>query len=133
MKDERLVKRPSRNRSLSCQNPKRENPTQKKPCRKRNKNLRTRTRTRSTKPRTRASPRAIRLHGRRPTQAARHPNDARPGRFSPGPSFVYAASVSLRPRKSEEHTSELQSLMRISYAVFCLKKKTTKKEHTNKY
>src|SRR3546814_1295701 len=34
--------------------------------------------------------------------------------------------------RSEEHTSELQSLMRISYAVFCLKKKTTKynKEHT---
>src|SRR3546814_1310146 len=33
----------------------------------------------------------------------------------------------LRPRRSirsEEHTSELQSLMRISYAVFCLKKKT---------
>src|SRR3546814_2098189 len=30
----------------------------------------------------------------------------------------------LRPR-SEEHTSELQSLMRISYAVFCLKKKKT--------
>src|SRR3546814_5477534 len=27
-------------------------------------------------------------------------------------------------RRSEEHTSELQSLMRISYAVFCLKKKT---------
>src|SRR3546814_3347952 len=33
--------------------------------------------------------------------------------------------------RSEEHTSELQSLMRISYAVFCLKKKT-KKNH-NKY
>src|SRR3546814_4216233 len=32
--------------------------------------------------------------------------------------------------RSEEHTSELQSLMRISYAVFCLKKKTTNK-HTN--
>src|SRR3546814_7679508 len=32
----------------------------------------------------------------------------------------YLASV----RRSEEHTSELQSLMRISYAVFCLKKKT---------
>src|SRR3546814_1411229 len=32
--------------------------------------------------------------------------------------------------RSEEHTSELQSLMRISYAVFCLKKKkTTSKEH----
>src|SRR3546814_1124770 len=30
--------------------------------------------------------------------------------------------------RSEEHTSELQSLMRISYAVFCLKKKT--KQHT---
>src|SRR3546814_2347096 len=29
--------------------------------------------------------------------------------------------------RSEEHTSELQSLMRISYAVFCLKKKTKKK------
>src|SRR3546814_4043507 len=30
--------------------------------------------------------------------------------------------------KSEEHTSELQSLMRISYAVFCLKKKKNKKQ-----
>src|SRR3546814_2073025 len=30
-------------------------------------------------------------------------------------------------RRSEEHTSELQSLMRISYAVFCLKKKNNKK------
>src|SRR3546814_8489567 len=30
------------------------------------------------------------------------------------------------PDRSEEHTSELQSLMRISYAVFCLKKKKTK-------
>src|SRR3546814_8735464 len=29
-----------------------------------------------------------------------------------------------KPLRSEEHTSELQSLMRISYAVFCLKKKT---------
>src|SRR3546814_9732155 len=31
-----------------------------------------------------------------------------------------------RAARSEEHTSELQSLMRISYAVFCLKKKKTK-------
>src|SRR3546814_6106878 len=31
--------------------------------------------------------------------------------------------------RSEEHTSELQSLMRISYAVFCLKKKTAKTRH----
>src|SRR3546814_1163320 len=35
-----------------------------------------------------------------------------------------------RPARSEEHTSELQSLMRISYAVFCLKKKTTNYRHT---
>src|SRR3546814_4960780 len=33
-------------------------------------------------------------------------------------------------RRSEEHTSELQSLMRISYAVFCLKKKKTTKAYT---
>src|SRR3546814_10743701 len=32
--------------------------------------------------------------------------------------------------RSEEHTSELQSLMRISYAVFCLKKKNENKSHT---
>src|SRR3546814_9942653 len=32
--------------------------------------------------------------------------------------------------RSEEHTSELQSLMRISYAVFCLKKKNISKAHT---
>src|SRR3546814_8970721 len=32
-----------------------------------------------------------------------------------------------QPFRSEEHTSELQSLMRISYAVFCLKKKNTHK------
>src|SRR3546814_2796473 len=31
--------------------------------------------------------------------------------------------------RSEEHTSELQSLMRISYAVFCLKKKINKKKY----
>src|SRR3546814_9824648 len=37
-----------------------------------------------------------------------------------------------RDRRSEEHTSELQSLMRISYAVFCLKKKkiSTKNDYT---
>src|SRR3546814_8858338 len=33
--------------------------------------------------------------------------------------------------RSEEHTSELQSLMRISYAVFCLKQKTSKQHKTN--
>src|SRR3546814_1061943 len=34
-------------------------------------------------------------------------------------------------QRSEEHTSELQSLMRISYAVFCLKKKKTKTQSNN--
>src|SRR3546814_3799830 len=33
--------------------------------------------------------------------------------------------------RSEEHTSELQSLMRVSYAVFCLQKKTQQNEVTN--
>src|SRR3546814_3312451 len=47
----------------------------------------------------------------------------------------------ISPCRSEEHTSELQSLMRTSYAVFCLKKKTTHTTphkdtinyHTNKH
>src|SRR3546814_3213131 len=41
---------------------------------------------------------------------------------------VHDALVALTER-SEEHTSELQSLMRISYAVFCLKKKKTIMQH----
>src|SRR3546814_3951623 len=45
------------------------------------------------------------------------------------PVLIQRAMVEGRPR-SEEHTSELQSLMRISYAVFCLKKK--KKQQTSK-
>src|SRR3546814_13523076 len=40
--------------------------------------------------------------------------------------------VRRRLNRSEEHTSELQSLMRISYAVFCLKKKNTNNANTNK-
>src|SRR3546814_8622103 len=39
-----------------------------------------------------------------------------------------ASAGSWRCRRSEEHTSELQSLMRISYAVFCLKKKKKKQD-----
>src|SRR3546814_9873444 len=42
-----------------------------------------------------------------------------------------AGPVPPAPARSEEHTSELQSLMRISYAVFCLKKKK-KTQHTIK-
>src|SRR3546814_2383585 len=38
--------------------------------------------------------------------------------------IVVAGGVESMSNRSEEHTSELQSLMRISYAVFCLKKKT---------
>src|SRR3546814_4747170 len=44
-----------------------------------------------------------------------------------------AASATERspdPQRSEEHTSELQSLMRISYAVFCLKKKNKTQQTT---
>src|SRR3546814_2811485 len=46
----------------------------------------------------------------------------------------YASGDRGKERRSEEHTSELQSLMRISYAVFCLKKKnlTEKYKHTNR-
>src|SRR3546814_10823677 len=39
--------------------------------------------------------------------------------------IVRAVRAPRRAHRSEEHTSELQSLMRISYAVFCLKKKIT--------
>src|SRR3546814_1396620 len=55
---------------------------------------------------------------------------AAPGLFDDG-----AGAVRLEQRfedhRSEEHTSELQSLMRISYAVFCLKKQTKKKNNTH--
>src|SRR3546814_3584989 len=39
-------------------------------------------------------------------------------------SALFIDPENVRENRSEEHTSELQSLMRISYAVFCLKKKT---------
>src|SRR3546814_1627535 len=47
--------------------------------------------------------------------------------FTPRNSWGFEAE-----KRSEEHTSELQSLMRISYAVFCLKKKKTIYELTTK-
>src|SRR3546814_2102886 len=47
------------------------------------------------------------------------------GRAHPASSnMMKYVGTELNKRRSEEHTSELQSLMRISYAVFCLKKKT---------
>src|SRR3546814_6738595 len=44
------------------------------------------------------------------------------------PTFAFSLALGAPPTqgRSEEHTSELQSLMRISYAVFCLNKKTKK-------
>src|SRR3546814_5536091 len=44
-------------------------------------------------------------------------------RFRPGSRIAFPSA------RSEEHTSELQSLMRISYAVFCLKKKQQQEYH----
>src|SRR3546814_2382383 len=55
--------------------------------------------------------------------------------IAPAPVVISMAGRSRRmimaDSRSEEHTSELQSLMRISYAVFCLKKKKTTKKYTH--
>src|SRR3546814_10478010 len=48
-----------------------------------------------------------------------------------GDRAAFDAQSHATPRRSEEHTSELQSLMRISYAVFCLKKKKATSKRTN--
>src|SRR3546814_4292873 len=45
--------------------------------------------------------------------------------------FLLAMTSDAAPR-SEEHTSELQSLMRLSYAVFCLKKQTSSEPYSTK-
>src|SRR3546814_5591043 len=63
---------------------------------------------------------------RRPLHWTRRRPAPRPDSIPPRRKRSAGAS---RPRRSEEHTSELQSLMRTSYAVFCLKKK---KQQTNK-
>src|SRR3546814_10614991 len=52
-----------------------------------------------------------------------------PGKFSTGEPWK-TNPVPGTGLRSEEHTSELQSLMRISYAVFCLKKKTNNNQQT---
>src|SRR3546814_1388605 len=51
------------------------------------------------------------------------PKRGLPGSRSTGPKLAIPTAFTGRSARSEEHTSELQSLMRISYAVFCLKKK----------
>src|SRR3546814_2810896 len=53
------------------------------------------------------------------------------GRFKVNVNAVAFGYIETRMR-SEEHTSELQSLMRISYAVFCLKKKNQTPHYTEK-
>src|SRR3546814_3414969 len=60
---------------------------------------------------------------RRPARRKRSGRDTRARVPTPG---AACGNARFRPsaHRSEEHTSELQSLMRISYAVFCLKKKT---------
>src|SRR3546814_7829237 len=66
--------------------------------------------------------------------ASMTPEPAKPAVWAGGgPIVMRGVANGVQVLKSEEHTSELQSLMRISYAVFCLKKKPKKaKEHTNK-
>src|SRR3546814_1009218 len=54
-------------------------------------------------------------------------------RRSPPPPSCWCREPPPAQKRSEEHTSELQSLMRISYAVFCLKKKTHIKQKKKSY
>src|SRR3546814_1819714 len=58
--------------------------------------------------------------------AVAHRSRADIGEVRPGPRLRIALAPPVVARRSEEHTSELQSLMRISYAVFCLNKKKHK-------
>src|SRR3546814_1211426 len=55
--------------------------------------------------------------------------DGKADAFEAQGSTVTIAARAVTVDRSEEHTSELQSLMRISYAVFCLKKKKYNKKH----
>src|SRR3546814_2139804 len=69
---------------------------------------------------------------RRPQRGAGGDGGRREGGGAPGPPDERHRREHSRrrlPVRSEEHTSELQSLMRISYAVFCLKKTNIKHEH----
>src|SRR3546814_9805535 len=70
----------------------------------------------------------VQRQGRQGGTRTRFVSNARPGtagatRTCPHCKTTILESSSVCPSRSEEHTSELQSLMRISYAVFCLKKK----------
>src|SRR3546814_5991714 len=67
-----------------------------------------------------------------PAIVFRHHFPSLPSSYPPSFSYFPLLKVVILIR-SEEHTSELQSLMRISYAVFCLKKNTQLKKHFIKY
>src|SRR3546814_2815572 len=66
-----------------------------------------------------------------PPKDDRHGRGFRSANRPSGPRFARnrRSPAQRHRRRSEEHTSELQSLMRISYAVFCLKKKKTIEQH----
>src|SRR3546814_9373147 len=67
----------------------------------------------------------------RPASARRRCRlSAEPARHSAGPGHDARRNGRDAQGRSEEHTSELQSLMRISYAVFCLKKKKNTQTYT---
>src|SRR3546814_8534182 len=86
-----------------------------------------------------AAPRALLLRAdelRRRHRAFEHPAHSR--RAARRPDLLHLSlhgdrevAPRIQPRRSEEHTSELQSLMRISYAVFCLKKKKLNTSYSN--
>src|SRR3546814_6077949 len=65
------------------------------------------------------------------TTLFRSKNRAGTGRIAFRASRIRGTAAVRRGARSEEHTSELQSLMRISYAVFCLKKKKQQSKKTN--
>src|SRR3546814_7098978 len=67
--------------------------------------------------------RPLHPHALRPCPATSAASRTRERRGCTGGIAAGAASAGNGTTRSEEHTSELQSLMRISYAVFCLKKK----------
>src|SRR3546814_8203972 len=69
-----------------------------------------------------------------PAVASAHPPiaaEAAAANFEQDRADILAMAGNYRVSRSEEHTSELQSLMRISYAVFCLKKK--KQSNSNRH
>src|SRR3546814_8588410 len=89
----------------------------------------------------RRPPRSTRTDTRVPYTTLFRSSRSHPSRLRPAPQTHGCAACTRgsspdarsahrrRSRRSEEHTSELQSLMRISYAVFCLKKK----KHNNSF